>query len=116
MTLLYFVPQTAALDRCASRAGCLASLLVLPPAELFHTERTHVRNLKVLVHLFNRPMVALNILQPNDINLLFGGCCWRLLARWQSVVYQWLSRQRRAELISRACTCFLCGSCFASFV
>ncbi|XP_037072957.1 rho guanine nucleotide exchange factor 11-like, partial [Pollicipes pollicipes] len=40
--------------------------------ELFHTERTHVRNLKVLVHLFNRPMINLNILQPNDINLLFG--------------------------------------------
>ncbi|VDM93070.1 unnamed protein product, partial [Litomosoides sigmodontis] len=38
--------------------------------ELFHTERTHVRNLKVLYKVFYKPMVSQNIV-PNEIVKLF---------------------------------------------
>ena len=60
------------LSRCKNYLHNLLTFCLVSFSELFHTERTHVRNLKVLVHLFNRPMISLNILQPNDINLLFG--------------------------------------------
>lgn len=40
--------------------------------ELFHTERTHVRNLKVLVRVFYRPLLDANILHSSDLHLLFG--------------------------------------------
>lgn len=40
--------------------------------ELFHTERTHVRNLKILYKIFYRPLVMLRIESPQLIRLLFG--------------------------------------------
>ncbi|KFM79191.1 Rho guanine nucleotide exchange factor 11, partial [Stegodyphus mimosarum] len=39
--------------------------------ELFHTERTHVRNLKVLDRLFYKPMLQEQLLPPDFLNLLF---------------------------------------------
>ncbi|XP_046401357.1 rho guanine nucleotide exchange factor 11 isoform X3 [Ischnura elegans] len=40
--------------------------------ELFHTERSHVRNLKVLDRVFYRPMVEQGILSSEQIQLLFA--------------------------------------------
>ncbi|XP_049947782.1 rho guanine nucleotide exchange factor 12 [Schistocerca serialis cubense] len=40
--------------------------------ELFHTERSHVRNLKVLNQVFYRPMLENQILPPDQIQLLFS--------------------------------------------
>ncbi|XP_023714771.1 rho guanine nucleotide exchange factor 12 isoform X5 [Cryptotermes secundus] len=40
--------------------------------ELFHTERSHVRNLKVLDRVFYRPMLDTQILPPDHIQLLFS--------------------------------------------
>ncbi|KAF7635453.1 hypothetical protein Mgra_00005131 [Meloidogyne graminicola] len=40
--------------------------------ELFHTERTHVRNLKILYKVFYRPMVLQRVASPELIKLLFG--------------------------------------------
>ncbi|VDO10161.1 unnamed protein product, partial [Brugia timori] len=39
--------------------------------ELFHTERTHVRNLKILYKVFYKPMVLQNIVPPEVIKLFF---------------------------------------------
>lgn len=39
--------------------------------ELFHTERTHVRNLKVLDRLFYRPMIQEQLLPSDFLSLLF---------------------------------------------
>ncbi|XP_042905451.1 rho guanine nucleotide exchange factor 11 isoform X2 [Parasteatoda tepidariorum] len=39
--------------------------------ELFHTERTHVRNLKVLDRLFYKPMLQEQLLPSDFLNLLF---------------------------------------------
>ncbi|CAG9534137.1 unnamed protein product [Cercopithifilaria johnstoni] len=39
--------------------------------ELFHTERTHVRNLKILYMVFYKPMILLNIVPPEVIKLFF---------------------------------------------
>ena len=76
-------------------------------SELFHTERTHVRNLKVLVHLFNRPMINLNILQPNDINLLFG--------EWSTAIISWgrsRSFSTRVAIIHWGSLLSFIGACF----
>lgn len=40
--------------------------------EFFHTERTHVRNLKVLYHVFYKPMVIQRVVSTELIKLLFG--------------------------------------------
>lgn len=40
-------------------------------SELFHTERTHVRNLKVLDRLFYKPMIQEQLLPADFISLLF---------------------------------------------
>jgi hypothetical protein len=40
--------------------------------ELFHTERSHVRNLKVIDRVFYRPMLETQILPPDHIQLLFS--------------------------------------------
>ncbi|XP_071449532.1 rho guanine nucleotide exchange factor 11 isoform X2 [Hetaerina americana] len=40
--------------------------------ELFHTERSHVRNLKVLDRVFFRPILEQGILLPDQIHLLFS--------------------------------------------
>lgn len=40
--------------------------------ELFHTERTHVRNLKVLERVFYRPIIQEQILSQEQIKLLFA--------------------------------------------
>ncbi|CAL2049338.1 unnamed protein product [Caenorhabditis brenneri] len=40
--------------------------------ELFHTERTHVRNLKILYHVFYKPIVTSKIVSEEIINLLFA--------------------------------------------
>uniref|UniRef100_A0A914MQN2 Uncharacterized protein n=1 Tax=Meloidogyne incognita TaxID=6306 RepID=A0A914MQN2_MELIC len=40
--------------------------------ELFHTERTHVRNLKILYKIFYRPMIMQRVASPELIKLLFG--------------------------------------------
>ncbi|KAK0396764.1 hypothetical protein QR680_001843 [Steinernema hermaphroditum] len=40
--------------------------------ELFHTERTHVRNLKVLYTVFCKPMLQQQIIGGETINLLFA--------------------------------------------
>ncbi|XP_055942857.1 uncharacterized protein LOC129972634 isoform X1 [Argiope bruennichi] len=39
--------------------------------ELFHTERTHVRNLKVLDKVFYKPLLQEQLLPPDFLNLLF---------------------------------------------
>ncbi|XP_078379689.1 rho guanine nucleotide exchange factor 11-like isoform X2 [Oculina patagonica] len=39
--------------------------------ELIHTERTHVRNLKVLNKVFYRPMMKMNVMSKQYINQLF---------------------------------------------
>ncbi|XP_055330885.1 rho guanine nucleotide exchange factor 11-like isoform X2 [Paramacrobiotus metropolitanus] len=40
--------------------------------ELFHTERTHVRNLKVLHQVFYQPMLRDQILPPDILHLIFA--------------------------------------------
>ncbi|VDM37478.1 unnamed protein product [Toxocara canis] len=40
--------------------------------ELFHTERTHVRNLKVLHTVFYKPMVMQNVVPPDMVKLFFA--------------------------------------------
>ncbi|KJH44988.1 hypothetical protein DICVIV_08972 [Dictyocaulus viviparus] len=40
--------------------------------ELFHTERTHVRNLKILLRVFYKPMLTNNIVSPDVVHLLFA--------------------------------------------
>jgi hypothetical protein len=40
--------------------------------ELFHTERSHVRNLKVIEQVFYRPILDTQILPPEYIQLLFS--------------------------------------------
>nr|AAR30497.1 RhoGEF [Caenorhabditis elegans] len=40
--------------------------------ELFHTERTHVRNLKILYHVFYKPIVTSKIVTEELANLLFA--------------------------------------------
>ncbi|VDP08760.1 unnamed protein product, partial [Soboliphyme baturini] len=41
-------------------------------SELFHTEKTHVRNLKVLYHVFYRRIVSLQILPKEYVSLIFA--------------------------------------------
>lgn len=43
-----------------------------PFAELFQTEKSHVRGLKVLDKVFCRPMKEQQILPPDQIQLLFA--------------------------------------------
>lgn len=45
---------------------------VLSVAELFHTERSHVRNLRVLETVFYRPLSSIKLLPPEQVNLLFS--------------------------------------------
>ena len=40
-------------------------------AELFHTERAHVRNLKVMQHLFYSPMSDDPVIPTDFVTLLF---------------------------------------------
>ncbi|VDK50548.1 unnamed protein product [Anisakis simplex] len=40
--------------------------------ELFHTERTHVRNLKILYTVFYKPMVMQNVVPPDVVKLFFA--------------------------------------------
>ncbi|KAF1747163.1 hypothetical protein GCK72_023624 [Caenorhabditis remanei] len=40
--------------------------------ELFHTERTHVRNLKILYHVFYKPLITNKIVSEDLTNLLFA--------------------------------------------
>ncbi|VDM58603.1 unnamed protein product [Angiostrongylus costaricensis] len=40
--------------------------------ELFHTERTHVRNLKILLRVFYKPMLVNNVVSPEVVHLLFA--------------------------------------------
>ncbi|EYC00481.1 hypothetical protein Y032_0115g495 [Ancylostoma ceylanicum] len=40
--------------------------------ELFHTERTHVRNLKILLRVFYKPMLVNNVVSPDVVHLLFA--------------------------------------------
>lgn len=40
-------------------------------SELFHTERTHVRVLKVLKHLFQVPMTEAGLLPRDQLDILF---------------------------------------------
>ncbi|CAJ0933896.1 unnamed protein product, partial [Mesorhabditis belari] len=40
--------------------------------ELFHTERTHVRNLKIVHKLFYTPMTQQNLIPPDIVELLFA--------------------------------------------
>jgi len=40
--------------------------------ELFHTERSHVRNLKVVDRLFHRPIKSQQLLSPDLLQMLFG--------------------------------------------
>ena len=41
-------------------------------AELFHTERSHVRKLKVLNHFFYRPLQKNNLMPPELMERLFA--------------------------------------------
>lgn len=41
-------------------------------SEFFHTEKTHVRNLKILLVHFCQPMLRDGIVSPDMINLLFA--------------------------------------------
>ncbi|CAH1732957.1 unnamed protein product [Aphis gossypii] len=40
--------------------------------ELYHTERSHIRGLKVLEHVFHRPMRELQVLPQDQLQLLFA--------------------------------------------
>lgn len=40
--------------------------------ELFHTERSHVRNLRVIEHIFLQRIVASKTLKQDEINLVFS--------------------------------------------
>ncbi|XP_025837037.1 rho guanine nucleotide exchange factor 12-like [Agrilus planipennis] len=40
--------------------------------EIFHTERSHVRNLRVLEHVFCKPLHSSKILKQEDLNLIFA--------------------------------------------
>lgn len=44
----------------------------MPCLELFYTERTHVRNLKILYKVFYKPMIMQRVVSPDVIKLLFG--------------------------------------------
>lgn len=50
---------------------CLCNVVVVV-AELFHTERSHVRNLKVLETVFYRPLHNSKLLPPDHLQLLFS--------------------------------------------
>lgn len=39
--------------------------------ELFHTERSHVRNLKVLEHVFRRPLLECGLVPAEVVDRLF---------------------------------------------
>ncbi|KAK4873317.1 hypothetical protein RN001_015346 [Aquatica leii] len=43
--------------------------------ELFHTERSHVRNLWVLENLFKKPLQMSKLLKNEEINLIFPNLC-----------------------------------------
>lgn len=62
--------------------------------ELFHTERTHVRNLKILYKIFYRPLVMQRIESPELIHLLFGNLDKLLL------VHQEMYKKMRQALIT----------------
>lgn len=47
-------------------------IFILFVAELFHTERSHVRNLRVLETVFYRPLLNNKHLPPEQIDLLFS--------------------------------------------
>lgn len=49
----------------------LSNIKLMQFLELFHTERTHVRNLKILYKVFYKPMVLQNIVPPEIIKLFF---------------------------------------------
>lgn len=38
---------------------------------MFHTERSHVRNLRVLDYIFRKPLQSHKILKQDDVNLVF---------------------------------------------
>ncbi|VVC42474.1 Hypothetical protein CINCED_3A018960 [Cinara cedri] len=40
--------------------------------ELYHTERSHIRGLKVLEYVFHKPMRELQVLPPDQLQLLFA--------------------------------------------
>lgn len=42
-----------------------------PVSELFHTERSHVRNLRVLDYIFRKPLQSHKVLKQDDVNLVF---------------------------------------------
>lgn len=62
--------------------------------ELFHTERTHVRNLKILYKIFYRPLVMQKIESPELIHLLFGNLDELL------IVHQDMYKKMRQALIT----------------
>lgn len=47
-------------------------LFLLLTTELFHTERSHVRALKVLSHVFHKPLLESQVLPLDQIQLLFS--------------------------------------------
>lgn len=49
--------------------GFLYALIV---TELFHTERTHVRNLKILFKVFYKPMLMQKVVPPDIVKLFFA--------------------------------------------
>lgn len=51
--------------------GLLNIISLIKFVELFHTERTHVRNLKVLDRVFFRPMFQEQLLPADQLTLLF---------------------------------------------
>lgn len=61
--------ETARSDK---RYHDLALIILFSTLELFHTERTHVRNLKILYRVFYRPMAMQKIIGLEMVKLLFS--------------------------------------------
>uniref|UniRef100_A0A158R527 Guanine nucleotide exchange factor n=1 Tax=Syphacia muris TaxID=451379 RepID=A0A158R527_9BILA len=57
--------------------------------ELFHTERTHVRNLKILLTVFYKPMLTQNIVPPELVKLFFSNIEELSLRKMRAAVEEW---------------------------
>lgn len=63
---------TTQVERVEARRKLTAYFIFfLSFSELFHTERSHVRNLKVLDIVFMKPLASKQCLKPEELSLVF---------------------------------------------
>lgn len=83
--------------------------------ELFHTERSHVRNLKVLHQLFYQPMTEQQILQPDQLTLLFQNLeeVLDIHSRWNNMMK--IRRHESGPVVGNVGDMLLLMVCFQSY-